>query len=345
MTSPIRIGIVGLGRAGWGMHCPELQGREDKFRIVAACDLIPERRQRMAERYGCATYERIEDLVADPDVELVDIATRSRDHFAHGMLALEAGKHVQMEKPMCVSYDQARRLVEASERSAGRLYVRHNRRFDPEFLQIREIIDSGLLGNVFEIRLVRYGYQRRDDWQTLKSFGGGLLLNWGPHIVDHALRFLDGQVVDQFSFLERVAAVGDAEDHLKIVLRGAQGRVVDLEISGGVASESPVYLVFGSRGSLEMVCEELHLRYLDPQQKLEARFPNPGTPGESYGEPEALVWVNETIPVRQGSGAVIWDALYAAIREGVPHPVRLDEALQVMQVISAAKEGTEFVTP
>lgn len=342
MTEPIKMGIVGLGRAGWGMHCPELAGRGDTFEVVAACDVIPSRLERIAEHTGCRTYEDIADLIADPEVELVDIATRSCDHCAHAKMALAAGKDVLLEKPMTVSLAEAEALREASARSAGTLYIRHNRRFDPDFLHVREIIASGVLGDVYEIRLARHGYQRRDDWQTLKEFGGGQLLNWGPHIIDHALRFLESPVVDQYSDLKCVAAAGDAEDHLKIVLRGENGRLVDLEISGGVALGSPTYRVFGTKGSLMLTGDEITLRYLDPAQELAPRTANPGTPGETFGAPENLQWIDETLPVRSGTNHVIWDHLYAAIREGVPYPISLDEAIDVMRAVSTAKEGTEF---
>ena len=343
MTRAIKIGIAGLGRAGWGMHCRELQGRESMFQIVAACDVIPERRDRMAERYGCRVYARIEDLIADPEVELVDIATRSCDHYAHTALALAAGKDVFLEKPMCVSYAEALQLRDAQAQSpGGRLYIRHNRRFYPDFVHVRQIIASGILGQVYEIRLARHGYQRRDDWQTLKAYGGGQLLNWGPHVIDHALRFLESPVARTFSDLKCVAAVGDAEDHVKIVLQGTNGRIVDLEISGGVAIGSPTYLVFGTRGSLSLSGSEITLKYLDPDRPLPSKEADPGTPGETFGRPEPLPWVEETLPVQPGSNAVIWDELYRAIREGSAFPIILEEAMQVMRVVSAAKEGTDF---
>jgi predicted dehydrogenase len=342
MTQPIHIGIAGLGRAGWGMHCRELAGREDRFQIVAACDILAERRERMAERYGCECYERIEDLIADPYVELVDIATRTRDHFAHTMLALAASKDVFLEKPMCMTYAQALQLKGAAAQSAGQLYIRHNRRFDPDFRHVRQIIDSGILGQVYEIRLARHGYSRRDDWQTIVKHGGGQLLNWGPHVIDHALRFLESPVESIYSDLKRVAAVGDAEDHVKIVLRGTNGRVVDLEISGGAAIGSPTYLVFGAKGSLSLSGREIRIRYLDPEQELPERTANPGTPGATFGTREDLPWIEETMPVQEGSNTVIWDELYRAIREGATFPIDLDEAIGVMKVISAAKEGTKF---
>ena len=343
MANPIRIGLVGLGRAGWGMHCQELKGKEDKFRFVAACDPIAERRERMARTYGCRTYERVEGLVTDPEVEMVSVATRSVDHYAHARLALLAGKHVFLEKPMCATHDEAKRLVALAKRSKGKLYVRHNRRNEPAFLHIREIMASGILGDVFEVKLARVSFGRRDDWQTLMEFAGGQMLNWGSHIVDHAVRMLDAPVADVWSDLRRVAAVGDAEDHLKIILRGTNGRVVDMEISGGAAIKAPVYLIWGTRGGL--VCHDektITLKYLDPKHKLSRRRPNAGDPGASFGTPEELPWIEKSIPVEHARAWNIWDELYKAVRKGGRFPITLDEALEVMRVISVAKKGTQF---
>ena len=191
MDKIVKIGIVGLGRAGLGMHYEELVGREDKYNIVAVCDLIEARRDKAQKRFGCKTYDNIQDLIDDPEVELVDIATRSRDHYNHTLIALGAGKDVFLEKPMCLTYDEAKGLKEASNKEDGpNLYIRHNRRFEPGFMRIMETIKSGLLGNIFEVKMHRFGFGLRDDWQTIIEHGGGQLLNWGPHIIDQSLRFL-----------------------------------------------------------------------------------------------------------------------------------------------------------
>ncbi|MDD5602457.1 MAG: Gfo/Idh/MocA family oxidoreductase [Eubacteriales bacterium] len=343
MKRPVKIGIAGIGRAGWAMHCKELENMKDKFNIVAACDLIPERRQKMAERYGCKVYDNIRDLIADPEVELADIATRSADHMEHALMALEAGKDVFLEKPACLNYSQAMRLRSADTSSAGRLYIRHNRRFDPDFLHIREIIASGILGNVYEIKLARHSYGRRDDWQTLMKFGGGQMLNWGPHIVDHALRFLESPVKDIFSDLKQIAAAGDAEDHLKIVLRAENGRVADLEISGGVAIPGPLYQIFGTKGSLVSDGKKIRLKYLDPETILPAREAFPGTLLDgAFSTKDVLVWKEEEIAVDPAVKINIWDELYKALRENSVFPISLDEAFEVIRVITEAKKGTRF---
>jgi len=342
-SEPIRLGLVGLGRAGWGMHCPELTGKEDKFQIIAACDVIKVRRDAMAKKYGCKTYANLERLITDPNVELVDIATRSPDHYAHAVMALEAGKYVFLEKPMTLTYAEAKRLKKLAERSDGALYIRHNRRCEPAFCHIREIITSGILGDEFEIKLRRVGYSRRDDWQTVIDCGGGQLLNWGPHIIDHALRLLESPVKEMWSDLKRIAAVGDAEDHLKIVLKGENGRVVDLEISGGAAIGQPEYVIWGTRGGLTAQGNTITLRYLDPRQKLPRRKAKRSTPGyDGFGTPEKLNWIEKTIPVKPKTVFNIWDELYRAIRKGGTFPITLDEAVAVMEIISAAKKGTPF---
>jgi len=348
-TKPIRIAIVGCGRAGWGMHTKDLDERNRKFTIVAACDPVRERRENMAERYNCATYTTIEELLKDPDVELLDIATRSPDHVAHTLLALKAGKKVFLEKPIALSYQEAKKLVRATQTRKNQLFIRHNRRFEPGFQHIREVIASGILGEVFEIKLRRGSYSRRDDWQTIIECGGGQLLNWGPHIVDHALRFLDGEVTDVWSDLRKIAAVGDAEDHVHIILKGGKkkGCVVDLEISGGMAHKEPVYQVFGTKGSLISDEQTIKLTYLDPRKKLSVRRAKKGTPalGGGFGAKEDLRWIEKEIPVSPKAKCDcgdIWDHLHASIRKGKAFPIKLDEAMQVMEILSKARKGTQF---
>lgn len=328
------------------MHCKELKGKEQMFQIVAVCDIDETRRNNVAGVYQCQAYENIADLIADPNVEVVDIATRSVDHFTHAKMALEAGKTVFLEKPMCCTYAQAAELQKIAAQSPGKLYIRHNRRFEPGFQHIREIIASGILGDVYEIKLRRVSFSRRDDWQTIKEFGGGQLLNWGPHIIDHALRLLESPVAGMWSDLKCTVAVGDAEDHLKIILKGENGRVVDIIISGGAAIKEPEYLIYGTRGALSSTGNTIQLKYLDPNVPLAPRTAKPGTPEYgSFGTPESLVWIEETIPVAPKAPAGlthIWDELYSAIREGKPFPITLDEAVQVMWVVSEAKKGTQF---
>ncbi len=344
---PIQIAIAGIGRAGWGMHCPELDKRGDKFVIVGACDILPERCAMMRERYGCRTYTDFEALLNDPDVELVSIATPTLLHAPQAVQALQAGKHVFLEKPIALTMAEAMQLRDAAARATGRLFFRHNRRFEPAFTHIREIIASGVLGQVYEIKLRRNSYQRRSDWQTLLACGGGLLHNWGPHLIDHALQLLEAPVAGLWRDLKRIAAVGDAEDHLKIVLTGENGRIVDLEISGGAALSEPEYIVLGDRGALICQGDTITLKHLPADYVPPEEHASADTPGMDYGFGKGgpLPWITQTTPVGPSAACdidSIWDHLYAALRERAPFPITMDEAFEVVKVIEAVRQGTQF---
>jgi len=185
--------------------------------------------------------------------------------------------------------------------------------------------------------------------QTIIDCGGGQLNNWGPHLIDHALRFLESPVKEIWSDLKKIAALGDAEDHLKVILKGENGRVVDIEISGGVAIPSPVYAVYGTRGSLISENEQdLQMKFLDPKQKLQKRSARRESPSltSSFESGETLKWRRQTIMVEPASGcndpANIWAPLYESISNGKPFPITIEEAIEVVRVTEAVKKGTEF---
>lgn len=344
----IKVGIWGAGRAGYGMHIGEIEKNSEMFEIVACCDILPDHCEEFAKKVeGVKTYSDGADLLADPNVEMVTIATRSPDHTAHALQALEAGKYVFIEKPIALTYEDALKLKDASEAFPGKLYCRHNRRFESAFVHIREIIAAGTIGDVYEVKLRRHGYQRRNDWQTIIACGGGQLNNWGPHIVEHSLRFLDSPVAEIWSDLKKIAAVGDAEDHLKIVMKGENGRIVDMEISGGAAIKEPEYIIFGTKGALTCTGKEITLKYLDPAQKLEKVEAIADTPPihGAFGNSEKLKWIEETLEVAPSCACDthdIWKHVYAAIRDGIEYPITIDEAIEVVRVTELVKNNSEF---
>ncbi len=344
---PIRIGIVGLGRAGLQMHLPELANYPELFKVVAVCDPLRERRDMAVETLQCRAYRLYADLLVDNEVELVDIATRSDEHLEHALVALKTRRWVVVEKPMAVTYDDAVKLRAASIKAGNKLFVRHNRRFEPGFNLVREIAGGKKLGKVYDIRLRRGGFQRRDDWQAVKRCGGGQLLNWGPHIIDHALQLMGTPPVQMFSELKRVAAVGDAEDYVRILLRNSTGLSIDLEVSGGRIIGEPECVVTGTRGALSLQGDELKLHYISSEKPLPRRRASVRTPPlGSYGTPETLPWVEETIKVEPSDNYSMhsfWYHLHAAIRRNQPFPVTLDQAVEVMRVIEAARKENPFM--
>ena len=196
------------------MHSKELEMYKDLYKVVAAMDPEADRLAEMEKRFkGCRTYQNFDELLADKDVELVVVANRSPEHTPYAIKALKAGKYVFVEKPIALSYAEAKQLLAASKKYPGKLFCRHNRRFESAFNHVKEIIDSGILGEVFLIKRRIHSFQRREDWQTIIDCGGGQLNNWGPHIIDQGVQFLNNKVKEVWGDLKKVKALGDAEDH------------------------------------------------------------------------------------------------------------------------------------
>ncbi len=341
----IRIGIWGIGRAGWGMHCSELDKYTHEFEVVAACDLEADRLEKFKAKYPEArTYLDGNEFLADSNMELVSVAVRSPQHVDYAIRALEAGKLVFLEKPIALTTAGTEKLAEAVKKYPGKLYFRHNRRLEPCFNHVMEIIHSGILGEVYEIKLCRHSYQFRDDWQTISECGGGQLNNWGPHLIDHGLRFLESPLESVWSKLKTVAARGNAEDHLKVILTGENGRIVNIEISGGIALPSPVYAVYGTRGTLISEDEQdIKLKYLRPDMEMPSTPAHPETPpmSGSFGGAVSPKWIRKTIMTEPSNGLAtedIYHVLYESIREGKPYPILPEEAFGVVKVTETVKK-------
>jgi scyllo-inositol 2-dehydrogenase (NADP+) len=350
--SAIRFGAWGLGRIG-SVHAQHFAAQTDMYELVAGCDVEQPRVDGFMAEYGCAGYTDAEALLSDPNVELVIIATRSLTHVADALQALTAGKIVLLEKPIAMSLCEIEQLRQADRDYPGRLYFLHNHRFEPAMQQILGIVRSGLLGDVFQVKLCRHHvFSRRADWQAYLRYGGGQLNNWGSHIIDHALQFIGGPVQDIWGDLKGVNTIADAETHVKIVLKGENGIVVDLEISNNVALPGDFCTVYGSRGSL--ICadqEHLHLRYLDPVFEFPEATAGAGSPpldGGHFSDMD-LPWRDETQTVQPDTNMWVYVEietarhLYRAVREGVAFPIANADALEVSRIIQVVKsQNPEF---
>ena len=346
---PVKIGIAGLGRAGLEMHCAELAKFPELFTITAVCDPVKDRRDIVREANPeCRSYRRYEDLIDDPDVEMVDIATRSDEHSADAINALKAGKWVHLERPICSDYEESMVLRAAAMKAGNRLLVRQNYRYEPAFIKIREIVESGVLGNIYNIIMRRGAYNRRDDWQAVKRCSGGVALSMGPAFLDQALILLRTPPVKVWADLKRVASVGDAEDYMHILLRNQAGLTVDIKYSGGRISNDPLFRVCGSKGEFTLYedAEEGHLKYLNPEKVLSRRRASVRTPAlGSFGTPEKVEWLEKKVSLKTEAESgmdLIWVHVFNAIRENINYPITLDSAIEVMRILTILKKESTF---
>jgi phthalate 4,5-cis-dihydrodiol dehydrogenase len=188
----LKAGIVGLGMAGNGI-VPALAAMPN-VELVAAADPRENALAAFRDRFHGRVFESFDRLCADPDVEAVWVATPTRFHCDQVVALAEAGKHVVVEKPMAVTLAECERMVEAAERNHVTLIAGGSRSFDPAFVEMRRVIDSGRLGGLRALAtwsFVGWITRPREPHEVDVSIGGGTVYNQAPHPVD-VLRLLGG---------------------------------------------------------------------------------------------------------------------------------------------------------
>lgn len=343
---PLRVGVVGYGLAGRVFHAP-LVTRTPGLTLAAVATGNAERAAQVADRYpGARVVARAEALWEGPDaVDVVVVASPNATHAALAAAALDAGRHVVVDKPVAPTAAEVRALADRARR-AGRLLVPfQNRRWDGDFLTVRRLVADGALGTVhrFESRFDRWRPGGpRAAWKDDPA-AGGLLLDIGAHLVDQALA-LFGPVADVrrdvYGEVRRLRAGGRADDDWFLALTHASGVVSHLAATLHDAAPGLRFRVLGSAGAYEK-------RGLDPQEAQLGAGLAPGDAG--YGEEPAGAWGALTLGTPDGAGAArpvptepgAYGAFYAAVRDAAlgvgPPPVTPEEAALGLDVLEAAR--------
>ena len=213
----ISVGILGLGRSGWGIHVKAASNMKDRFRVVAVHDPIEGRRKQAETEVGCRSYDTPQGVMNDDEVDLVVVSTPNALHAPMAIQTLKAGKHVICEKPFGLTTADVDAIIAASKEAGRVVQPFQQRRYEPDFRKIMELIASGLLGEIQLVRICWHSFKRRWDWQTATSMSGGALNNNGPHPIDHAVELFGGDDPEVWSEMRRSLCSGDAEDYLKII--------------------------------------------------------------------------------------------------------------------------------
>lgn len=346
IKDPIRCGVVGLGRIGWNHHSKIIQ-EHNGFELVAVCDLEEERIKEAQDASGCKGYKRLADMLKNDDIELVVVATQSKDHEPMAIKASKAGKHVLVEKPSAKTPEGITKMIKAARSSKKLLTMHHNYRLNKEFLLAREIIKSGKLGDVFRIKRTVAGFGRRNDWQTLKKYGGGMTGNWGVHLVDQALQLMDSEVKFVWGKVNHFFNPGDAEDDIKAIIEGKNGVVLDIDMTSVDASKRPTWIINGAWGTFWIADGKAHMKYISPKRvkKLEPIDLHLAL-NRKYGVqpgPDKINWKEETMEIKPAKTYdSYYDNLYKAIRKGKELLVTPESARVTYDVLSRIKKGSGF---
>ncbi|MEM1330130.1 MAG: Gfo/Idh/MocA family oxidoreductase [Planctomycetota bacterium] len=267
-TPRIRLAIAGLGRSGWNIHAHALRNLPSMFTITAVMDPDAERCAQAHAEFGCAVFDDYDAMLATArgdrqGFDAVVVASPSHLHAAHACSAMAIGLHVVAEKPFATESADAERMLDMAHAGGVVLAPFQNRRFESHYRKVREIIDSGALGEVVLIRMCWHRFTRRWDWQAVREMGGGALYNNGTHLIDQALPLLGDAETEVFIDLRRGLSVGDADEHMKMVLKPDHGPTIDIEYTNAAAFEQDRWYVLGTSGGLVGTQDRLRWKTVD----------------------------------------------------------------------------------
>jgi len=335
MTNPIKTGLLAYGMSGKVFHAPFVATHPSfDFRAVV------ERRHKQAthDYPGVISYDSVEALLADHELELVIVNTPSNTHVELAQQALQAGKHVLIEKPMAATVAEAQALFDLGREVDKQVLVYQNRRWDSDFQTVRQTIESGQLGQLIE---VHFRYDRYKTTLNPKPFketpvpGSGLVYDLGPHLLDQAIS-LFGKPLRSHKTTGRYRANSQVDDYFTIHLQYPQGLNVFVTSGLLVANPLPAFVVHGTTGSLHKGRVDTQETQL--QQGLSPTAPEYGQEAPGHEGTLTVVGAGDEktttkIPSVKGDYTGLFEAVYQALRNNVSYPIQEEQVLWQMALL------------
>jgi len=275
-------------------------------------------------------------------LDAITIATPSHLHARMAVAALRAGCHVLIEKPMARDAKEAEAIVRAAEEAGRLVTVFQSLRALAYFQHLQRLLAGGIIGQVYQVRLTGYRYVRRNDWQSLSRYGGGVLLNGGSHLIDQLLQLIGYNVSRVFCDRKVVASLGDAEDVLKLVVVTREGATGEIEMNQAATVSPSGPQVWGTEGALELTpsLDAFTVTLLD-KSDLSPKELDPSLASRDRLYPNDDIWVKtKTIGVDPGYLVDIYANFASAILQGTPLFVKPEEPLAVMRLIDECRRDS-----
>jgi predicted dehydrogenase len=316
--------------------------------VTAVCDRNPER---VADApAGVKTYLSAQELFNDPDVDVVILSANNNQHCDLVCQAAQAGKDILCEKPVAMTLEELDRMEAAVKKAGVKFTVHQQRRFDPDFRTTKQVVESGTLGDVYTIKSSLYGYNgNMHDWHIYKSEGGGMLYDWGVHLIDQILWMVDSKVKSVYADVRNVINA-EVDDYFHIILRFYNGLTADIELGTYYLSAKPDWFerhwyVGGSKGIME-------LDGFDPRGQIVRttrlltdvglkRATGSGGPTRSFGIPGPGLIVTEPLPKAHTEHADYFRNYIKAYHGEEPFLVTIDEVRRTLKLMDAVRESAE----
>lgn len=337
MGNQIVTGILSYGMSGRLFHAPFIDTHKH-FKLYA----VTERHEKKAAlRYhDLISHNSVDDLIADPKIELVIVNTPNNTHYEFSKKALLAGKHVLVEKPFAATSAEAKELFDLSRTVNRKVMVYQNRRWDSDFQSVKTAIESGSLGNLIEVHFRFDRYRREISKKAFKENplpASGLSYDLGPHLLDQIIS-LFGKPLKWFKTLRTFRPDSKVDDYMNVHLIYPGGLNIFVTASLLTAYPLPAFVLHGTQGSFVKDRVDVQESQLDMGISPLDR---------SYGiEPDGAEGIMTTIDAEgnksssyhtavKGNYNRLFDAVYAQIRKDEPYPVKEEEILWQLEILES----------
>lgn len=343
----IRIGIVGHGFMGHEHE--KMLTKMDGIRVVGISDIDQKQLEDVQE--GIKRYASNDELMHDPEVDVVLIAANNNQHYDLVVQAAKAGKDIICEKPVAMTTEELDGMLAVTKECGVKFTVHHQRRLDPDFRTMKAVFDQGSLGKVYSIKSGLYGFNgNMHDWHVYKKEGGGMLYDWGVHLLDQILWMMPGAKIKSVYADLRNVINFEVDDYFKILMRFDNGIMAEVELGTYYLTDKVHdkwferhWMIGGNQGSAYVdgfepegkIVRTTHLlQNVSGQRTMTAAGPT-----RSFGPPAEGTIVTEPLPTVPTCHEDYFENYKKAYRGEEEFLVKVEETRRVLALMEAVRES------
>lgn len=335
----IRLGIVGFGFMG---HCDaDMMATFDEIDLVAVADTNPDQLTDAPD--GVETYGSMDEMLEKADINVVMISTPNPSHLEMVQKAAAAGKDIICEKPAAMTVAEFDQMVEITKKAGVIFTVHQQRRWDKDYRIMKEVYDKNLVGDMYVIKSQLYGVNgNMHDWHVFPEMGGGMLYDWGVHLIDQILWMVDSEIDSLYADLRNVINE-NVDDYFNILIKFKNGITAEIELGTYYLTPKRAWFIGGTKGSAIIDGFDGEGRIVRTAHLLE-NVPGKITmtaagPTRSFGPPEPGLLSEEPLPEVNVSHRNYFEHFLKAFNGEEEIIVRPEQVRRVLSVMEAVRES------
>ena len=334
------LGIIGFGGIG-GHHFRNL-AKDERLDIIGIYDIDPHRCDVAAEE-GLSVFDSVQALLNSDKIDIVLVSTPNNFHRDYAIMALQAGKNVICEKPVTMNSGELLEIEQVAKQTGKAFIVHQNRRVDKDFLMAKKAMDDGLLGNVYCIESRVQGARGiPEGWRQYKVAGGGMLLDWGVHMLDQLMMMSDKRVVRVYS-TQHSLRYKDIDAYFKLILTFEDGMTAHIEVGTCSYIALPRWYIEGDNGTLiidDWDCNGRVIRAKDTVENWEEEIVYTKAGPTKTMAPRRKDTTEEIkLPEPDNDYTLFYKKFINHIEGTEPLAVTISEVMRVMQIMEATFES------